>query len=302
MKTLKLYGILIKHTFTIFLEKKGFTFAAALAYYTIFSLPSLLVAITYTTTRFLDPADVQKVIRNQAQEMIGADGAETILSAMNSLNLFGENIWLAMMNIGFLIFTSTTVFVTLQEVLNDIYNVKIEPSGMGILKMIRNRLLSFTLIIGLGFILLLSLSINGLAIGFADYLNNQIGTIGSFITVSLSILLPIIITFFLFTILFRVLPDVKLKWKDVWIGAGLTTLFFEIGKYGIGYYVGNSAALGLYGSASSLLAILLWVFYGSQIFLIGASFIQARLQVKQIKTKPVGYAVKDTSARVEIRG
>lgn len=276
------------------------THAAALAYYTIFSLPPMLLVILFTATRFYDEAQVDEAIFGEIETLIGAQSAIQLSNTIDKLGVYDTNSWAAVLGIGTLIFTSTTVFVTMQNALNRTFKVKAKPQGWGILKLIKDRLLSFTFLIGIAFILLVSLTINALISAFNNRLESVIGDFSAAITATVSLVLPLIIITILFAMIFKFLPDAKLKWKDTWVGAIFTALLFSGGKYLIGFYIGNSQTANLYEAAGSVMVIMVWVFFASSIFLFGAVFTYVHAEYMEGEVLPQDYAVKVVKKEIEL--
>ncbi len=286
------YWTVLKETVSKFIEDDAFTHAAALAYYTIFSLPPMLLIILFSATRFYDETEVKSAIFGEIETMIEPESALQLSQTLDKLQVFEPSFWATVLGIGILVFTSTTVFVTMQNALNQIFQVKAKPKGSGFLKLIKDRVLSFTILLGIAFILLVSLSVNALIAAFATYLDDWIGTFSTALTIVTSIVLPILIIALLFAMLFKFLPDANLKWRDTWFGAFLTTILFAAGKYLISFYIGNSSVVGLYETAGSVMVIMLWVFYASLIFLFGAVFTYVRAEKLGSGISPSDYAVR----------
>lgn len=301
MITIRFYWKILKDTLTNFSNNDIFTNSAALAYYTIFSLPPILLLIIYTATAFYDEATVKEAIYGQISELIGENSALEMANAIDQLGLYQDTIWATIVGIGVLIFTATTVFVTLQATLNKIFRVKPKPKGFGILKMARDRILSATILLGIAFILLVSLVINALIAAFTDFLARSIGELSTALTIITSIILPFLVITLLFALLFKWLPDAKIEWRDTWFGALVTSILFMIGKYFISYYIGNIASTNLYETAGSLIAVMVWFFYASLIFFFGAEFTYARIKAYGSDILPSDYAVKIMQQEYEIR-
>lgn len=297
---LNFFFTILKESITKFLEDDLMTQAAALAYYTIFSLPPMLLIILFTATRFYDEITVKAAIFGEIEELIGHSSAEQLALTIDKLGFYDSSFWAASVGIGTLIFTSTTVFVTMQNALNQTFKVKAKPKGYGILKMIKDRVLSFSILIGIAFILLVSLTINALISTFSNYLENAIGGLSMTLTAITSLILPLIIITFLFAMIFKYLPDAKVKWKDTWAGAFFTAICFTIGKYLIGFYIGNSQTANLYEAAGSIMVIMVWVFFASIIFLFGAVFTFVYAKFMSGGIRPADYAVKVIQKEVKI--
>lgn len=297
---LHFFFLVIKESITKFLEDDLMTQAAALAYYTIFSLPPMILVILYTATRFYDEITVKAAIFGEIENLIGASSAEQLAITIDKLGVYETTSWATFIGIGTLLFTSTTVFVTMQNALNHTFKVKAKPKGMGILKMLKDRVLSFSILMGIAFVLLVSLTINALVSTFSHYLADKIGGLSTTLTALTSIFLPLIIITGLFAMIFKYLPDAKLKWKDTWTGAIFTALCFSIGKYLIGFYIGNSQTANLYDAAGSVMVIMVWVFFASSIFLFGAVFTFVYTKFMSGGIPPAPYAVKVIQKEIEV--
>ncbi len=299
MTAAKFYWNVLTDSFSKFGEDDIFTHAAALSYYTIFSLPPMLLIILYTATLFYNEAEVKNVLFSQIGDLVGKEGTQQIITTIENLQIFQPTMWATIMGAGVLIFTSTTVFVTMQNALNKIFRVKPNPEGWGILKMVKDRILSFSLLIGVAFILLVSLAINALIAAFGNYLQQWMGDISIVFTLITSTILPFIIITLLFATIFKLLPDAKLKWRDVWFGAILTSVLFSIGKYLISFYIGNSNVAGLYDAAGSIMVIMVWVFYASLIFMFGAVLTFVRMKKIGDRIKASDFATKYKVTEIE---
>lgn len=297
---MKFYWQVFKKSLTKFSEDDIFIQAAALSYYTIFSLPPMLLIILYTTTSFYDEATVKEALFSQIGDMVGQDGARQLLLTIEKLQIFEPTIWATILGGAILVFTATTVFITMQNALNKIFRVKAKPNtGLGILKMVKDRALSFALLIGIAFILLVSLAINALLESFGEYLNSLFGDASIIINFFTAILLPFFIITLLFALMFKFLPDAKLEWKDTWLGAVLTSVLFVIGKYLISFYIGNSNVAGLYDAAGSIMVIMVWVFYASIIVLYGAVLTYVHTQAQGDRMPATDYAIKVEYKEIE---
>lgn len=302
-KTFKFYWNVLKGAFGKFSEHDVLTQSAALSYYTIFSLPPILLVVLKTATQFYDEADVKQTIFKEIGRLVGRDGAQQLLSTLDKLNVFQPTWWATSIGIGVLVFTATTVFVTMQNALNLIFEVKpaAKTKGFGLLKMLRDRVVSFALIVSIGFILLVSLVVDAIISSLGRYLDEWIGDVSAAMVVITSLVVPLTIITLLFAMLFKFLPDAKLAWRDTWFGALITAILFSIGKYLIGFYIGNSSAATVYEAAGSVLVVMLWVYYASAIFLFGATFTYMRAKLINGRVKPEDYAVrvKQTELKIE---
>ena len=293
---LSFYWNITKKTVAKFFEDDIFTHAAALAYYTALSLAPMLLVIIYTATQFYSKAEVENALYGEIGKLVGTDAAIEISKALENFEVFSPSIWATILGVGLLVFTATTVFITMQNALNKIFKVKPKAVGLGILKLIRDRLLSFSVLVGIAFIMLVSLSVNAVITALSERLENVIGGVSLLLTQIASFILPLLIITLLFAMIFKFLPDAKVDWRDTWIGAGVTAVLFSIGRYLIGFYIGNSNVAGLYDTAGSIMVIMVWVFYASLIVLFGAVFTYVYADSMNSGIKPSDYAV-----RVEVK-
>ncbi len=296
---LKFYWAVLKGSFVKFTEREAFTYAASLAYYTIFSLPPMLLVILNTTNLFYDRERIRETIYGELSDTVGKQSAESLFSTLDRIGIFQGSWWASALSIGALLFTSTTVFITIQIALNRMYGVKPKPKAGGILKLLRDRLLSFALLLSIAFILIVSLVLNALISAFGGYLSQFLPKVSLYLASFLSMSVPFLITIFLFGLIFRYLPDVQIHWKDTLVGALVTSALFALGRYLISFYIANSQAANLYDAAGSVMVIMLWVFYASIIFLFGGIFTSVYIEEKRGVIKPNAYAVRVRREEVE---
>ncbi len=263
--------MLFKHAGVAFVDDNAFKLSASLSYYTVFALCPVLIIIISLAGIFFGQDAVQGQIYSEINDYVGSDVALQIQSIISSIQEKEVGTIGAIVGTIILVVGATTVFTEMQDSINYIWSVKAKPKR-GWLKFLKNRLLSFSLVLGMGFILLVSLVINALLGLLSHQLINFFPeyTLYLFNTINSSIILVVIIS--LFTVIFKVLPDAIIAWKDAFIGAILTATLFLLGKFLIGYYVGK-LNLGLtYGTAASIIIILLWVYYSAFILYYGAEF------------------------------
>lgn len=270
---LKTIFTLLKETFDEWNKDKASRLAAALAYYTVFSLsPLLIIAIAIAGAVFGEEAARGEIV-GQIQGLVGKDGAEFIQTAIESAAKPQEGGGLASaISVVVLLFGASGVFAQLQDALNTIWEVQSEPKA-GAISFIRARFLSFSMVLGIGFLLLVSLLLSAALTGVVTYLGHLFPVISSLLQVA-NFVLGFVVTTVLFGLIYKFLPDVKITWSDVWIGAAITSMLFSIGRYGLGLYLGNSSFGSTYGAAGSLVIILAWVYYAAQILFFGAEFTQ----------------------------
>jgi len=263
---------LLKETFSEWNNDKASRLAAALAYYTVFSLaPLLIIAIAIAGAVFGEEAARGQIVA-QIQGLVGRDGAQFIETAIENASQPKAGTIASVISIVVLLFGASGLFAQLQDALNTIWEVQPKP-GRGLIGMIRDRFLSFTMVLGVGFLLLVSLILSAGLAALVNFLGNLIPGIG-FLLETVNFILSFTITTLLFGLIYKTLPDVKIVWSDVWIGATITALLFSIGRFLLGMYLGNNSFGSTYGAAGSVVVILVWVYYAAQILFFGAEFTQ----------------------------
>lgn len=263
---------LIKATFADWSEDKASRLAAALAYYTVFSIaPVLIISIAIAGLVFGHDA-AQGQIVNQIRGMIGEESAKEIETMIVSASKPSSGILGSIVGIALLLFGASGVFGQLQDGLNTIWEVEAKP-GRGVWGIIKDRFLSFTMVLGVGFLLLVSLVLSTALAALGEYLNALLPGV-SWLWQIVNFVISFGVITLLFAMIYQYLPDVNIRWGDVWIGAAATALLFTIGKFLIGLYLGNSDIGSTYGAAGALVIILVWVYYSAQILFLGAEFTQ----------------------------
>ncbi|MCA9838749.1 MAG: YihY/virulence factor BrkB family protein [Trueperaceae bacterium] len=263
----------MKQTVKEWQEDKVSVLAASLAYYTIFSLAPMLILLIALISLFFDQSYAREYLIKQFQSLFGADVAGTLTTMIDQRSQLGGNTLATVIGGLLMLVGATGAFSQLQTALNIIWNVKEEKKSTGIGGWVKVRLLSFGLIIVIGFLLLVSLLVSTfisvLGASIRDLFPNAL-----VLTQAANIVLSLAIISLLFALIFKFLPDVKTRWRDVWLGSVVTAILFVIGKALIGLYLGNGAVTSSYGAAGSLVVILLWVYYSAQILLFGGEFTQ----------------------------
>lgn len=281
---------LLKETAKEWSEDKSSRLAAALAYYTIFSLAPLLIIVIAIAGLVFGQDAAQGEIVGQLQGLLGRDAAQAIQTVLaNAGKKSSGGIITTILNVGILIFGASGVFAQLQDAMNTVWEVAPKP-GQGIKQVIRTRLLSFSMILVIGFLLLVSLALSaGLAV-VGNLMGNLLPGLG-FLWQLLNFAISFGVITLLFAMIFKILPDAKIAWGDVWLGAGLTALLFAIGKLLIGLYLGNASVGSAYGAAGSLVVLLIWVYYSAQIMFFGAEFTQVYASHYGSRIVPADHAV-----------
>jgi len=291
---------LLKQTFQEWLQDKAPQLGAALAYYTVFSLaPLILVLLAIIGFLFRDdPAGAWNKITQQMSYFLDPSALQVVQNIAQKASQPGKSVIATIIGVALALFGASGVFGQLQDALNTIWGVKAKP-GTGIWGFLRARFLSFAMVAGICFLLLVSLAIEALLKGFSHYVQSVVpGGIGIALTVYLAFDFAVVVL--LFAMIFKFLPDVKIQWRDVWIGAVITAIFFGIGKWALGLYLSSGAAGSAYGAASSLITLLLWVYYSSQILLFGAEFTQVYADRAGRGVEPSEYAVRIQTSEVEV--
>jgi len=292
---------LLKQTFNGFSDDRIMKLGAALAYYTVFSIGPMIIVIIYVAGLLYGRDAIQGNVFHQLQSLIGTNAAEQVQQMIKNAALNGSGPVAATIGIVTLVVGATTVFAEIQDSINMIWGLRPKPKR-GWLKMIINRLLSFSIIVSLGFILLVSLVLNGIIEALMDRLQASYPDV----TVVVMYIINLIITFSviasLFAVIFKVLPDALIKWKDVMVGAMVTAVLFMIGKFGITFYISKSNVASTYGAAGSLVVLLVWVYYSAIILYLGAEFTKAYATMYGSHIEPSEYAVWVKNVEVEEKG
>ncbi|MBO3460707.1 YihY/virulence factor BrkB family protein [Aetokthonos hydrillicola Thurmond2011] len=263
---------LFQETFSEWSKDNASRLAAALAYYTIFSLAPLLIIVIAIAGSVFGEDAARGAIENELRGLVGSAAAEVIQTAIQNASKPRQGTIASIISIVVLLFGATGVFAELQNALNTIWGVQPKP-GRAVKNIIRQRSLSFAMVLGIGFLLLVSLIISAILVALVAYFKNLVPGIDS-LWYGVNFLLGFIVTTLLFALIFKVLPDAKITWSDVLVGAALTALLFSVGRFLLGEYLGNSSFGSTYGAAGSIVVILVWVYYSSQILFFGAEFTQ----------------------------
>ena len=284
---------LLKQTFSEWLEDKVPQLGAALAYYTVFSLAPL-VLLLLAIVGFIfhnDPAGAWGKMTEQMSYFLDKSAIDVVQGIAQKASQPNKSFLATIIGILLALFGASGVFGQLQDALNTIWGVKAKP-GAGIAGFIRSRFLSFAMVAGVCFLLLVSLVLESVLKSFSHYVQAMFpgGIVIALVVYSIFDLAVVVL---LFASIFKFLPDVKIQWRDVWIGAVMTAIFFAIGKWALGLYLGSGTAASAYGAASSLITLLLWIYYSSQILLFGAEFTQVYAARAGRALVPDKYAVRE---------
>lgn len=247
--------------------------AAALSYYTAVAIAPLLVLLVTGIGWFYGRDSAQVQLIAQLRGMVGPQGAEVAQAVIESADQPNVAGIAGILSLVTLIWGASNVFVELQDSLNTIWGVELKPKARTIKSTIRERFLSFSMILVIGFLLLVSLILGAVLSALGGYLGEMMPAMQLFWQV-VNFVVSFGVTTLLFALIYKVLPDVKFAWHDVWMGATVTALLFTVGKWLLGLYLGNQTLSSAYGAAGSLVVLLIWIFYSAQIFFVGAEFTQ----------------------------
>lgn len=269
-----LLGI-FKQSFKDFMKDDCMTSAAALSYYTIFSLPAVLMLIMLLVSSVMDPTDVRGGLESQLQSLMGPSAGSEIRTILQETERPGGGLIPTIVGIVALVFGATGALGQLQAALNRAWNVAPDPKQGGVKSFLTKRLFSLGMLLSIAFLLLVSLVISGALSGLGDRLSGFLPSgLSGPVLQALNIAASLLVIGFLFAAMFKVLPDAKVAWRSAWVGGIVTALLFVVGKFLIGLYLGKSNPGEAYGAAGSLIVLLLWIYYSALIVLLGAEFTE----------------------------
>jgi membrane protein len=281
------YLRLFKETFSEFGEDKVPRLGAALAYYTIFSIGPLLLIAVAMAGLFFGQEAAQGKISGELGNVFGAQMAESLEQMIQAAAKPKSGMVATIVGVVTLMLGASGVFGQLKDALNTIWNVE-KKKAAGILGFVKERFLSMAMVLGIGFLLLVTLVLDTAIAAMGGYVSRFVG--GEAVAHILSLVLSFVVAVVLFAAIFRILPDLKIAWHDVWFGAVFTAILFVLGKWGLGLYLGKAAPGSAYGAAGSLVILLIWVYWSAQILFLGAEFTQ-------VYARTFGTLKGDTSKR-----
>jgi membrane protein len=285
-------------TFKGFNDDKGLKLSASLAYYTIFSIGPLLLLILSIASKILGDQAIEGKIFSELHGLLGASAAAQIQEILKNMAFSGKTNFALVVSIITLLIGATSVFIEIQDSLNMIWKLKAKPKK-GWLAFLKNRLLSSSLIISLGFLMIVTLVVNGVIEAFMDIIRRYFSSVAEVMMVGINLVITFVIITVLFGIIFKFLPDAKIKWSHVRTGAIFTAVLFMVGRYLIGLYIKQSATETTYGAAGSLVVLLVWIYYSAAILYIGAEFTQVYTEAYGGTIEPAEYAVHVKQTEVE---
>ncbi len=290
---------LLRQTFNEFIDDNAIKLGASLSYYTIFSLPPLLIIIIGLSGIFFGEEAVRGELFGQINGLVGNSAAIQIQETIKNVKLSDSNAFATALGFIILFIGASGVFAEIQDSINYIWGIKAKPRR-GLIKFIKNRLMSFSMIGTVGFLLLVGLIINSLMDILYTRLTSYFPVDSIYLIYIANMLIVFLIITLLFTIIFRTLPDGKVALKDCLIGASFTSFLFMIGKFAIGAYLGSSAIASIYGAAGSAILILVWVYYSAIILYFGAEFTKVYALIHGEKIIPNEYSVKIVKEIIEM--
>lgn len=289
----------IKEVFLDFLDNNSFQKGAALAYYTIFALPPILIIMINIAGAVFGREAVRGQVYTQLRDLLGRQGALDIQEMVENISQSADFTWATIIGVFTLLVGATGVFISLQESLNQIWGVKPKPRHE-YLKLLWDRLLSFAMIMAIVFLLLVSLLVHAILVAVTTFLADRVDESLLHLSQFANLVVSMGVVTFLFALIYKFLPDAKIRWSDVWTGALVTAVLFTLGKSLIGFYLGNSDFSGIYGAAGSVIVVLTWVFYTSQIIFLGAQFTLVYARRYGDDIYPSDYAVRVINREEEV--
>ncbi|SUJ14058.1 ribonuclease BN/uncharacterised domain fusion protein [Sphingobacterium spiritivorum] len=289
---------IIKTSAMGFINEDCLKYSASLAYYTIFSIGPILVLIISLAGVFFGQDAIEGKVFTEMKGLVGPGAARQIQEVIMNLKLSGKSNLALVVSIITLLIGATTVFGDIQNSINRIWHVRAKPKK-GWVKVIKDRLLSSSLVISLGFLLMVTLVVNGVILAFTDRLQRYFPDITVHLLDAINFSISFAVIFILFGIIFRALPDVKIEWRTVRSGAFFTAILFVIGRFVIGLYLQTSGTESTYGAAGSIILVLLWVYYTAAILYFGAIYTREYAAIKGIPIQPSDFAVHVEEKEVE---
>lgn len=287
-------------TLRVWLEAQVFVHAAALAFFTVFSVAPVVIVAVSVVGLVLGERAAQGEIALQLESAIGAGAAAAVQTAVENSRIEHSGLLPTIAGFGAMVFGATTVFAQMQGALNAIWSVAPRPTRSGVLLYLKTRLLSLTVVLAIGFVLLVSLMLSVAVRALVTFAQDWLPVPG-FVLLGMDWAVSLVVVTLLFATIFRVLPDVVLGWRDVWLGALVTALLFALGRALIALYLSTTATASTYGAAGSLVLLLMWVNYSSLILLFGAAFTRATVEAagRSIVPRPTAVRIARTVVQDE---
>ena len=288
----------LKETYQEWSDDDSFEKSASLAYYSVFSLPGLLIIIVTVASLIWSAQDIREVISGQVGAAMGGDTAEQIQTMIENSQQKSNSTMALIVGIATLVFGATGVFSQLQKSLNNAWEVELDPNA-GILRTVISRVTALGIILTIAFLLIVSLLLSAALSTINGWLEQQLPSIPTFLFFLVNNLVSVAVITVLFALMFKVLPDAKVEWRSVWAGAFMTSILFTIGKFLLGFYFGQSDPGATFGAAGSIILIMLWVYYSSLIMLFGAEFTQVYARRNGHRIEPSEHARRNAEYRLK---
>jgi len=287
----KSYLHLLKLTAVDWWNDNTFRLAASLAFYTVFSLAPIILIATAVAAMIVGEEVAHRTLINEIDGLVGESGARAVSDVLKSADATERSVLATLLGVAGLIIGSTAAFIELQAALNEIWDVRAAPVGSRMIrKLLVDRLVSFSLVVGVGFLLLVSLVISAILAGAEEALNIWLPM--AWVWRAANIAVSFLVVTFIFMAIYKILPDVKITWRDVLVGAAVTALLFSVGKYLIGLYLGEMSVGSVYGAAGSFVVLLIWIYYSALICFFGAEFTQVYARRYGSQIRPNSQAVR----------
>jgi membrane protein len=297
---------ILKQSVKDFSDDECTSMAAALSYYTVFSLPPLLLLIIMIAGAVMDPQDVREALHGQLGALLGQAGGDEIRTIMEKAQETktpdsGRPV-AAVLGVATLVLGATGVFGQLQTALNKAWEVKPDPEQGGVKSFLMKRIFSFGMVLAIAFLLLVSLALTAMISAVGGMLGRMMPGVGEVLLHVLNFVVSFGVITLLFAAMFKIVPDAQVAWKDVWVGSVVTSVLFMIGKSAIGFYLGRSNPGEVYGAAGSLAILLVWIYYASMIVFFGAEFTQTWAEHRGEGVVPEKGAVRVVQEERQVRG
>jgi membrane protein len=288
-KKISLFLLVIKEVSREFSADNILKYSASLAYYTVFSIAPLLVVLTTLFGFIFGQEAMQGKVYEQLNKLVGSNVAVEIQNLIKNIHLSTNSFFATVLSLVILLIAATSIFGEIQDSINKIWGLRIKKNKTW-WKLIITRLLSFSLILSMGLIMIVSLLLNAIVAAFGKFIGKFIAQYSIYFIQVADAVLSLLVATFLFAFIFKVLPDAKIRWKDVLFGGFITAIFFTLGKLGINIYIQKSNLNSLYGAAGSIIIFMVWVYYSSIILYLGAEFTKVFTKLYGEKISPNEYA------------
>ncbi len=289
MKKLKFFWEVLKDTFTEWNNSDATKDAASIAYYAIFSIPGLLIIIIWIAGNFFGQEAIQGQISSQINSMMGTEAAKSVESIIAGALIDKENIFMKTVGVFALIFGGTTVFFQLQKSLNNLWNIEAAPKK-AIIKFLLDRANSLGMILVIGFLLMITMVLSSVISLLNNYITYRLGLETYILMELVNYVIGFILVVLVFAFMFKVLPDVEISWRSVWLGAILTAVLFTIGKFLLSLYFSELKPTSAFGTAGTIVLIMMWINYSCMLVFFGAEFTKIYSQKKGYKIIPSKHA------------